>query len=454
MKWTKILSLFLALSLFVGNWSAPQAQIKSGQKEAPLTLAQVLTGLQTQGVTPETRTLTARNQYIARRVRERRVTFSLTSEFENELRNAGASAELLKAIRENSPPLPKLTPTPIPPPNPVTPKPTPSFYKWREEVITRARKVVELKQARAAQEHINDAMTHYVAFLQAGRPSYSPILNATATLKPQVLYKVKAFYTDAARRNQVSGKVILDVVFHADGTIGRLIDVRQGLPDGLTDEAIKAARETVFLPALKDGKPVSVKMTMEFEFNLTPLPNPVTSTPILDFDKWREEALTRARKVAKLKQARYAAGEELFERRKRGSLKTGEFEIELSAIQKRYDPQINEATFQYVAFLRTEYQGDPISTNASPALRPTILYQEKAKYTEAARQNRVQGTVIVNVVFTADGRIADARVIRSLPDGLDEEAIKAAREIVFLPALQNGKPVSVRMSIEFTFNLI
>ncbi len=91
---------------------------------------------------------------------------------------------------------------------------------------------------------------------------------------------------------------------------------------------------------------------------------------------------------------------------------------------------------------------------ATANLRPQILYQEKAKYTEAARQNRVQGTVVVQVVFTHDGRISSPKVIRGLPDGLNEQAILAAQRIKFRPAMKNGQPVSVRMSIEFTFNLL
>jgi formylglycine-generating enzyme required for sulfatase activity len=94
-------------------------------QEAPLTLAQILTGLQTQGRTAENRTLVARNQYIARRVRERGVTFRLTEEFESEIRRAGASEELIKAIRENSPPAPRPTPTP-------TPRPT--FQSFTEDL--------------------------------------------------------------------------------------------------------------------------------------------------------------------------------------------------------------------------------------------------------------------------------------------------------------------------------
>jgi TonB family protein len=89
----------------------------------------------------------------------------------------------------------------------------------------------------------------------------------------------------------------------------------------------------------------------------------------------------------------------------------------------------------------------------SADLRPTILYKEKGKYTEEARQNRIEGTVVLNVVFRADGRITNIRVVRGLPDGLTEKAIEAATKVRFNPAVKNGVPVSVRGDIEFTFAL-
>lgn len=91
---------------------------------------------------------------------------------------------------------------------------------------------------------------------------------------------------------------------------------------------------------------------------------------------------------------------------------------------------------------------------ATASMKPNIIYKEKARYTESARQNRVQGTVLVSAVFTADGRVTQIRVIRGLPDGLNDEAIKAAQKIKFTPAMKNGQPVSVRMSMEFSFNLL
>jgi TonB family protein len=85
--------------------------------------------------------------------------------------------------------------------------------------------------------------------------------------------------------------------------------------------------------------------------------------------------------------------------------------------------------------------------------RPVILYREKARYTEIARANGTQGVVVLSVVFAADGAVTDFRVIRSLPDGLTRQAVRAAQAIRFEPARLNDTPVSVRGNMEFTFNL-
>jgi len=105
--------------------------------------------------------------------------------------------------------------------------------------------------------------------------------------------------------------------------------------------------------------------------------------------------------------------------------------------------------------------GDPRGVPAPPpkpnvpsdSNRPTILYREKAKYTEVARTNRIQGSVILSVVFSQEGTITDIRVVRCLPDGLTRKAIAAAQVIRFNPAMKDGTPVSVRGSLEFSFNL-
>lgn len=89
----------------------------------------------------------------------------------------------------------------------------------------------------------------------------------------------------------------------------------------------------------------------------------------------------------------------------------------------------------------------------SEKLKPTILYREKAKYTEDARFHRVEGTVMLTIVFGADGRIHDIRTVRGLPHGLTETAIEAAKKIRFHPAVLDGKPTPVRATLEFNFAL-
>lgn len=109
--------------------------------------------------------------------------------------------------------------------------------------------------------------------------------------------------------------------------------------------------------------------------------------------------------------------------------------------------------------------GDPGFTKGNPSgtgnevfvatrdLRPTILYKERAKYTEEARQSKLQGTVVLSLIFGADGRIYDVRTVRSLPSGLTESAIEATQKIRFNPAVRDGRPVNVRMQLEYNFTL-
>jgi|GEM_PF-2606006 len=83
--------------------------------------------------------------------------------------------------------------------------------------------------------------------------------------------------------------------------------------------------------------------------------------------------------------------------------------------------------------------------------KPVITYRERASYTEIARRNYVSGVVVLSAIFTKEGRIGSIRVLRRLPDGLTQQAIKAAQLIRFEPATRNGEPVDVRLQIEYDF---
>ena len=87
------------------------------------------------------------------------------------------------------------------------------------------------------------------------------------TSKARLLSKPEPQYTEDARKNQVTGTVVLKVVFASNGTVTNIRTV-SGLPYGLTERAIAAARQIKFVPATKDGHQVSMWMQLEYNFNL------------------------------------------------------------------------------------------------------------------------------------------------------------------------------------------
>lgn len=82
-----------------------------------------------------------------------------------------------------------------------------------------------------------------------------------------------------------------------------------------------------------------------------------------------------------------------------------------------------------------------------------LLSKPEPQYTEEARRNQVSGTVVLRAVFSSSGEVVQIRALRTLPFGLTERAIAAARQIQFMPAVRGGQPVSVAMQLEYNFNL-
>lgn len=85
--------------------------------------------------------------------------------------------------------------------------------------------------------------------------------------KARVLSKPEPQYTEDARKNQITGTVVLRAVFTSGGQVTSIRAV-SGLPHGLTERAIAAARQIRFSPATKDGHPVSMYIQLEYNFNL------------------------------------------------------------------------------------------------------------------------------------------------------------------------------------------
>ena len=83
---------------------------------------------------------------------------------------------------------------------------------------------------------------------------------------------------------------------------------------------------------------------------------------------------------------------------------------------------------------------------------PTQISKVQPAYPADALAARVQGIVILEAIIGIDGRVTDAKVLRSVPL-LDQAAINAVRQWVYTPTLLNGVPVPVIMTVTVTFNL-
>ena len=82
-----------------------------------------------------------------------------------------------------------------------------------------------------------------------------------------------------------------------------------------------------------------------------------------------------------------------------------------------------------------------------------ITFKPRPAYTEEGRRLKVEGEVLIEVVFTATGQVRVQRVVQGLGHGLDESAIQAAQKIQFKPALKDGQPSDFQAVLHIVFQL-
>jgi TonB family protein len=110
---------------------------------------------------------------------------------------------------------------------------------------------------------------------------------------------------------------------------------------------------------------------------------------------------------------------------------------------------------------RSHQPDDPPSPKPGPdakkvegeVTRPEIIFQTKPEYTQEARAANTQGVVVVESIIDQEGCVRATRALRSLPNGLTESALRAARIWVFRPAMLAGKPVKVYYVLTVNFHI-
>lgn len=86
--------------------------------------------------------------------------------------------------------------------------------------------------------------------------------------------------------------------------------------------------------------------------------------------------------------------------------------------------------------------------------QPAVLIRVEPEYSEQARQNKFQGTVLLRVVIDEKGTPREIGVSRPLGMGLDEKAMEAVRQWRFRPATKDGKAVAMEAIIQVNFRLL
>lgn len=88
-----------------------------------------------------------------------------------------------------------------------------------------------------------------------------------------------------------------------------------------------------------------------------------------------------------------------------------------------------------------------------PTTAVEITYKPNPVYTDEARNLRLEGEVLLEVMFAANGQLQVNRVVRGLGHGLDQAAIAAANKMHFKPALRNGMPMDSTAIVHVVFQL-
>ena len=85
---------------------------------------------------------------------------------------------------------------------------------------------------------------------------------------------------------------------------------------------------------------------------------------------------------------------------------------------------------------------------------PVCIYCPQPEYSDEARKAKYQGTVLLDVTVTADGRVLNPQVLKGPGLGLEEKAMAQVKNWKMRPAVgPSGKPVNCRVQIEVTFHL-
>jgi len=177
-----------------------------------------------------------------------------------------------------------------------------------------------------------------------------------------------------------------------------------------------------------------------------PLASPTSSDEV---NQWWEKVRAAGAEAAK------AAGEkkEMLKKKRVPQAYVSDDEDELLSKKdlEKMDAEITRTTGNYLGLLREgKEKGYRVLL---PDNRVIILHREPPSYTNAAREAKEQGIIVLSIEFRADGTIKVLKIVRGLGFGLNAQTVTAVQKIIFLPAIKDGTFVNMSSNIEYSFNL-
>jgi len=176
---------------------------------------------------------------------------------------------------------------------------------------------------------------------------------------------------------------------------------------------------------------------------------PASPTSSDEVNQWWEQVRAAGAEAAK------AVGqkEELLKKKRVSGAYVPDDEDELLSKKdlEKMNAEITRTTGNYLDLLREGKEKGyrvPVPDN-----RVIVLHGAPARYTNAARKAKEQGTIVLSIEFRADGTIRVLKIVRGLGFGLNEQAVAAVQKIIFLPEIKDGTFVKMSSNLEYSFNL-